>query len=207
MISISVHNRSTLVSDAEVARVTEAVQIQADRDFAPFWGIRPRYKFHGKSPWTLIVVDDSVDPSALGEHMGSSKFLLPSPVARKQSRADSRLNPFVCYVVRNGDELYALEDCDAVQDNQFAYTVKVGRKTVVVSDFVTPAWFGMTNGRQFDFCGHVNRPFQILPLGYAPIESAATGKRSIVLHSGNTLHGSKIPAGSRKARWITGRLP
>jgi len=60
---------------------------------------------------------------------------------------------------------YAYEVCDPCEDDPDGYLIG----SVLVSDFVFPAWFEgfrKEGSAQFDFRKHINKPFQLLPNGY-----------------------------------------
>ncbi len=59
---------------------------------------------------------------------------------------------------------WAYEVCDPVEDDQYGYDIG----GVLVSDFVTPAWFGFQNSSgPLDFQHHATKAFQVLTGGYA----------------------------------------
>jgi len=73
-IQISVINASTVVSDAEVQPVVDALQQQVTHDFGPLWGVDAALTFvPGNSTppsntWWLSILDDSDQAGALGYH-------------------------------------------------------------------------------------------------------------------------------------------
>lgn len=74
-ITVGVVNQSTVVTDADVRRMTAAVNIQVRRDFAPRWFRVPapvRY-YHSLATtpadvWLVVVLDDADQAGALGYH-------------------------------------------------------------------------------------------------------------------------------------------
>src|SRR5215469_13753876 len=69
------------------------------------------------------------------------------------------------------------EVCDAVEDDSIAY-MKDG---VLVSNFVTPAYFFQGNGPPFVFCKHLTGPAPtLMPGGYLGIYDPKTGQWSQV---------------------------
>src|SRR6185312_791339 len=59
---------------------------------------------------------------------------------------------------------WAGEVCDPVEADEYGY--KIG--DVLVTDFVTPNWFGHQHAMtQIDFKSHAKRAFQVLSGGYA----------------------------------------
>lgn len=92
MVSIAVINESTLVSNADVATMVAAIQIQIDLHFAPAWGVLPaKVSFFAdktKVPgyyWLMSVIDsDAQAVGALGYHEEDADrpdgFIMAEPI-------------------------------------------------------------------------------------------------------------------------------
>lgn len=246
MITIAVVNESTVLADAQVAEMTAALQTQVSRDFAPVWGIDAQLAFVPKGQtapagaWSLAVLDDSDQADALGYH--EVQGVVPYGLAFARSDIEDGLQPSVTVshellemlvdpwifsvvllekaggtVFGNGGVMLAEEVCDAVEADNFGYAID----GVLVSDFVTPAWFG-SPGTQFDFCGHCTKAYQLLSGGYIGVrhyragqwgevtaqrgaaEAAAGDAWQILLDDGSPMPAEKIPVGSRKWRRLHG---
>ena len=239
MITIAIINQSTVLTDAQVAPMVAALQTQVSRDFAPIWGIDARLLFVGQGQrppagaWQLVVLDDSDQAGALGYHevQGDLPYglafaksdiqdgLQPS-VTVSHELLEMLLDPWIFSVVLldhgggtvfgNGGVMLAEEVCDAVEADNYGYQID----GVLVSDFVTPAWFG-SPGTRFDFCGHCTKAYQLLPGGYIGVRHYRAGQWgqvtaqaapepdpvwTITLHDGTPMPAEKIAKGSRKWR-------
>ena len=81
IIRISLFNRSTTLTDAEVAQAVLALQTQIHRDFAPAWGIDADLVFVPKNAapaprsWWVTILDHSDQAGALGYHDVTSEGL------------------------------------------------------------------------------------------------------------------------------------
>ncbi|MEI9989087.1 MAG: hypothetical protein WDM86_03530 [Rhizomicrobium sp.] len=189
-IPIAVVNASTLVDAEEVLASTAALQVQVRRDFAPAWGVGADLAIvaSGQAPptgaWWVVILDNSDLGGALGYHDLTSQGLPIAKVfvetARKSGQdwtvllsheiLEMLADPFDCLTAlapgAYGTYLYAYENCDACQADQFGY--KIGDQ--LVSDFCLPAWFdagAAASGGPFDFKLHMKQPFELLPGGYA----------------------------------------
>lgn len=185
---IVIVNRSSVVSDSQGKALTDVLQIQCDRDFAPHWYTSATLSFVGKNQaaplnaWWLVLLDDSDQAGALGYH---DKTPADNPIGKvfaKSTLEDHALvsvtvshellemlaDPFINMTATSQDAkgdtiVWAYEDCDAVEDDRYAYPIE----GTPVSDFVFPAFFDQTNPRgPYDFQGHVTKPFEILSGGY-----------------------------------------
>ncbi len=185
-MDIAVINHSTVLSDDDVRRTMLAIQKQLDGDFAPIWGFSAKQTFYPKGEVIpvgtaqMIIADDSDQIGALGYHeLDDSSVPLGFVFARTdqqdglspsvtQSHETLEMvgDPFASLSVQNGNRLYCLENCDACEDDSYAYEID----GVKVSDFVTPAWFGMySTAAGFDKQGKIKAPFELLPGGYIGI--------------------------------------
>jgi hypothetical protein len=192
-VTVSIMNDSTVLTDASVKKVAEALQTQVSRDFAPAWGIDatisfvPRPQHPPANSWWLVVLDNTDQAGALGYHDTTNEGLPMGKVFAKTDLdnhlswsvtlshellemlgdPDVNLTTFIQHTPRTG-KLYAYEVCDAVEDDQFGYAIG----GVTVSDFVLPAYFepdtaAHTPGVKFDFCGHLDGPVpRLLTGGY-----------------------------------------
>lgn len=145
--------------------------------------------------WQLAVLDDSDQANALGYH-DDVKGPNGQPFAKVFARTDVQVganwtvtashealetpgDPDVNVVVmvdgaRFGGRLGSLvlaarELCDACEADKFAKAFRVGGKKgtdVMLSDFVTRAWFEDPQGRAVDAYGHLTAPWQIGDQGY-----------------------------------------
>ena len=186
MISVQVKNRSTVISDPEVAKVVAACNRQVARDFGPAYGIKAECKLVPVSTplssydWQLIVVDDADAAGALGYHETTANgtplgFCFAKTTQQYgglwsvtfshellEMLCDPEIN--LCALDESGQKLYAYECCDACEDDSLAYDVG----GVMVSDFVLPPfWLSSTpTHAPLSFTGAVTKPLQILPGGY-----------------------------------------
>lgn len=198
MRNIAIVNVSTVVSDAEAAAASAAIEIQINRDFAPIWGtdqvkLTPFTKTATIPPgwWELVIADNSDQAGALGYHETTVNGDPIGYVFAKDTKSDGLnwtvtfshealemvADPYINSVseVDNIDStisFYGTEACDAVEDDSLGY--KIG--SVLVSDFVTPEWFIPTlSGKQLDFQKKVSKPLQLLPNGYISLLQTSTG--------------------------------
>lgn len=198
-IQVSVINASTVLNDNEIRPVVNALQQQVTNDFRTAWGTDAELTFvpTGATPpnesWWLTILDDSDQAGALGYHdltpdglpigkvfaatdlkYGNS-WTVTASHELLEMLADPNINLTV--FVQNANTsgtLYAYEVCDACEADSYGYTIS----NVKVSDFVFPSWFEgfRTQGStQFDQCGNIEAPLQLLSGGYIGIFNVSDG--------------------------------
>jgi hypothetical protein len=225
--TISVVNESTVVSDADLALWTEAVQRQINEHLKPIWDLGATLNIvSGRTAldpkdWWLVVLDDSDDADDLGYHEVNPKG---QPLGKVFARSDLNCGATVsntfshevlemlgdpsivgCTLNSAGTRVYANENCDACEADQFGYTITVAGTDVLVSDFVTPEWFNDNPSapvdRVFDYGQHCSAPFQVLPGGYCSymdLTQAGTGWQELTVDGRNIA--ACEPTGSRLDR-------
>lgn len=227
MQAVSILNQSTVLTDDQVKAAIPALQTQVSRDFAPLWGIDAALAFVAKgatipgNSWELIVLDDSDQAGALGYHALNDGIPRGFVFARTDLQAglqwtvtishellEMLADPYIfSTVLVEGQHkffgisgsLLALEVADACEADSFGY--KIG--DVLVSDFVTPAWFGaqLPAGGKYDFAGHCSAPFQLLQGGYIGVYDFRGGMGwTQKTAEGRPLAAHEIPRGSRRER-------
>jgi|tagenome__1003787_1003787.scaffolds.fasta_scaffold20968165_3 hypothetical protein len=185
-------NRSSVVSDGEAERMMAALQVQASRDFAKVWGIDVRLRFvpsgdttSWKGAWNLLLLDTSDEADALGYHdltpegraLGKvfAKTTLVEgcavSVCASHELLEMLLDPYVNLTSFDPERgiFVAYEASDAVETDECGYLID----GVLVSDFVSPAFFDPTAAERsdavFSFKGHVHRPFELAEGGYETV--------------------------------------
>jgi hypothetical protein len=230
-ICIEIINESSVLSDGEIAAALPAFQTQASRDFAPAWGIDADIKFLSKGImptagcWQLAILDDSDQAGALGYHEATTEGLPLGKVFAKSDLAEGyvwtvtvshellemlvdpelNLTVFIQQSTASGN-LIAYEICDACEADQFGY--KIG--DTLVSNFVFPAWFESFRKKgstQFDFCKHIDQPFQLLPGGYISVWDIHAGSGWQQVNSAATpaTGSQRSTIGRRRARRVIPR--
>jgi hypothetical protein len=182
------------VSDAEIKKYIEAVDIQCDRDVSMHWGVTIDLNFidqkAGQKPvknhWYCGFFNDSDEAGVLGWHTvgpnneplmkiftnENARFGLTSSGAFSHEVVESIGDPDVSTIVKgidpdqnNKTAWYFKENCDPVE----AFYYKING--VDVSDFVTPQWFMLSPppGAQFSHLKKVSKPWTIARGGYMEI--------------------------------------
>jgi len=225
-IQVSIINASTVLDDAEIRPVVEALQKQVTNDFRPAWGIDAKLSFipHGAAPpegtWWLSILDDSDQAGALGYHDLTPDALPLGKVFAGtdlkygytwtvtashellEMLADPNINLTV--LVPNGQTagtLYAYEVCDACEADDCGYEIG----GVLVSDFVYPSWFEdfrMKGSTQFDQTSNMDEPLQLIGGGYigAFDINSGTGWHQITAEKRPTNLLNRGNVGSRRER-------
>jgi hypothetical protein len=196
---VAILNATTALSDAQIAPVVPALQVQLNRDFTPIWHISANLTYvpKGQTPkagsWVLSVLDNSDQAGALGYHDITSTGLplgkafaatdlqygLSWSVTISHELMEMLVDPWINLTVFNqtgntAGALYSYEVCDACEDDSFAYEID----NIQVSDFVTPAWFEgwrQPKSTTFDFKGHITQPFQLINGGYISYFDVSNG--------------------------------
>ena len=196
MIQIAVVNASTVVSDADVKKMVDAIQVQIDRDWTPAWGVPAKLSLvpHGQKPpasmWWQTIFDHADQAGALGYHDLTSAGLPIGKVFAKTTLDAGDLvsvtlshevlemlgDPDINLIVQKGPRAYAYEVCDAVEDDSLGYDINGVR----VSDFVYPQYFETfwhKGAAKFDHLGHLSGPVpNITHGGYMSYLDFATGQ-------------------------------
>lgn len=96
------------------------------------------------------------------------------------------IDPYANTYCDNGEQSFALEICDAVE--QTSYGIVVNNVNVALSDFVLPNYFNPSiKDVQFNYLNTVKNPFEILPGGYSIVRDINSGTERQVF-------GEKVPA-------------
>lgn len=189
-------NMSTLVPDEELRLIASALDVQLNQHLRPIWrtpqvlvDFVPRGEGSLPGAWELIVADTSDVQKALGYHETREKDLaalyqtedgeprgfafakdcLDSGAALSVTISHEALeligNPHCDAVIyyrptRTG---YARELADPIENDRYGY--RIG--DVLVSDFLTPAWFDVEErGAVYDYTLALRKPRTIAPGGY-----------------------------------------
>ena len=199
MIKVDCINASTIVTDEQVHDVVNALGIQVMRDWEPIWGVPCELFFvpKGQAPdpkhWWLTFLDDSDQADALGYHdLTTEGHTLGKVFVRSTIQSggkwsvtashellemlgdpDINLSAYVLNEEQTRIYFYAYEVADAVESDQYGYDIN----GVLVSDFVTPAFFEpfVPASVPLDFKGFVTKSLQILPGGYLSILDPTNG--------------------------------
>src|SRR5207248_7279828 len=186
MLQIAVINESTAISAAKVKEMLPAFHQQWNKDLQSVWGVPPaKFSFvpKGQKPasgsWWVVFLDNSDQAGALAYHDLTNEGLPISKVFVKTLLADNAsvsvgatheicemaVDPWLNSAVQDSHGVFwAGEICDPVESEQFGYQ----SKGILVTDFVTPAWYAFEHAQgAVDFKNHARRPFQVLSGGYA----------------------------------------
>lgn len=181
--TILVTNLSQTVPQADIDAALPAFQIAVSRDFASVWGTDATLTTDPTVPYQMEVwVEDFSDqPGALGYH----DVIHGHPVSRVfaaegaiwneswqltfthelfEMLADPWINRFAVYKKKT----WLVEVGDPVESGFYAYTIN----GVVISDFITPAWYGQGWASSplktpVDFTHGLKRPGTVGRHGYA----------------------------------------
>jgi hypothetical protein len=224
MIEIAIVNQSTLLTDKEVSAAVPALQRQVSEDFLPVWGIDARLQFVPKSKkapadlWWMVLLDDSDQQGALGYHELTDAGLPLGRVFAKTDRdnglswtvttshellemlADPDINLGATVESNAGvTKLYAYEVCDPVEADQLGYEID----KVLVSNFVTPAWFESFREKgstSFDHGSVLHEPFALAAGGYCSVLDIGGGQWQQITAEGAPARNVSVLPGSRRAR-------
>jgi hypothetical protein len=211
---IAVTNTSTCLKDAQVEGVLPALQQQVSQDFKAYWNLDCVLTFlsdqQSLTPgwWQIVLSDDPDQAGALGYHeMTSEGTPLGKVFAGLDLRSGSSwtvtlshellemlADPWINWCAVGSDsKIYALEVCDAVEADGLGYEID----GVLLSDFVTPAWFEPTDADRMDFRQHVSDAQELAAGGYISVLDPKNGWVQVTADCGA---GAKAPEGSRRQR-------
>jgi hypothetical protein len=216
---IAITNASTCLSDAQVEAALAPLQKQVSNDFKGYWDEDCTLVSLAKDErltngwWQIVVMDDPDQAGALGYHeltsagrpMGKvfAGFDLRKgsswTVTLSHELLEMLADPWINWCAIGGDNrVYALEVCDPVESDSLGYEID----GVLVSDFVTPAWFEQTCADRIDFRQHVTHELELCAGGYVSVFDSRRGWTQITAGGEG---GPAIAPGSRRQRRLLGR--
>jgi hypothetical protein len=183
--TIALIDESSVPNDWQ--RIANALQYQADNDFAPYWFRTCKIvycKTAAEAPpssWWLVILDDSDMANALGYHdlttaglptgkvfaKTDAKYGLDSAVTASHELLEMLGDPWIDeqsgpYQVGGTNRIVAREVCDPVEADALGYSIDGIR----VSDFATPAWFHPGMPGPYSFKRRVPTALTLAPGGY-----------------------------------------
>jgi hypothetical protein len=193
-------NHSTVLPDNEIEACMPAFQTYI-KHVKNYWPCPASLTFVTpdqlpENVWTIIVADDSDQADALGYHDFTPTGKPVSYVFAKTDMdngyswtvtfthelAEMMADPYISTVIQiSNTKFFAQEIGDPVEADNLGY--KIG--SVLVSDFVTPAWFIPGHpGPKYDKAGHCTAPLQLLPGGYMSVFVSGKGWTQIYAEKG-----------------------
>jgi hypothetical protein len=221
MITVAIVNESTVMKDSEVKRIVKALQAQVRRDFAPIWHADAKVEFFKKGTqpaeaWVLGAFDSAESAGYLGYHdvtpaglpLGKAfvgtdiKHGYQPSVTLSHELLEMLVDPEINLTAQVGDaEFYAYEVADAVEADELGYMIG----DVLVSDFVTPAWFGSSFVGPYSFRRNVSKPLELARGGYISVWSPHGGWTQRAAEGHTASHLDRPRVGSRRERRRTPR--
>jgi len=186
MPAIAVLNESTEISDVEVKTMMSALESQWNNELLKIWHVeQAEFSFFDKNEtvpaetWWLVFLNDSDQARALAYHdLTSDGFPLSKvfvktilsesasiSVGASHELCEMAVDPWLNGAYQDDRGVFwASEICDPVEDDRYGYLID----GVLVSDFVTPNWYGHKFSKgPIDFKGYALAPFEVLSGGYA----------------------------------------
>jgi hypothetical protein len=185
--TIYVRNISSL-KDSEVKNAIPAFQAATDKDFAPLWNVTAQLKFvtsdkvipeHAQVIWIQNKIDvenalayhyiEGGIPYARIGYGVSIAYGYSWTVGFTHELWEMLADPSINRTIQDpSGKIWANETADAVEAEKFGYNRPgADGKPVLISDFITDAWYGANTAQPYDFTHSVTQPFQVLEGGYA----------------------------------------
>jgi hypothetical protein len=226
---IAIINQSE-VADADLALWVNAIQLQLHQDVAPFWSLAVettltiiQQGFSAPNDYWQIILAPATDvANDLGYH---EKTVFGNPIGKvftqttlQYRQTISRVlsheiiemiaDPYIDDKVTIENTTYLAEVCDPVHYDALVFP----RLGVLVSDFVTPTYYGLplppgTNDQRFAFNTPLPGPCPALPRGGALVDVTSGGMRMIIAPDSTRAEMeflSVIRRGSRRHRYQIG---
>lgn len=211
---VAVTNASTCLTDAQVEAALPALQKQVTNDFRAYWELDCTLSYLPKEQgltagwWQIVITDNPDQAGALGYHEMTSegtplgkvfaKLDLDSgsswTVTLSHELLEMLADPWIDWCAVGSDtKIYALEVCDAVEADGLGYEID----GVLLSDFVTPAWFEPAEADRLDFKQHLSKELELATGGYISILDPQNGWTQITARGPG---GPAIAMGSRRHR-------
>src|SRR6267154_3451009 len=211
---IAITNASSVLSDAQAEAVLPALQKQVSDDFKAYWEQDCTLSFLSKNQpltarwWQIVVTDNPDQAGALGYHEMTSQG---TPLGKVFAKLDLQTgsswtvtlshellemlaDPWINWCAMGSDsKIYALEVCDAVEADALGYEIN----GVLVSDFITPAWYEPNCADRLDYKQHVSKQLELARGGYISVLDPMSGWTRI---DANGDRGPRIVPGSRRQR-------
>lgn len=192
MPNIAVINEATGVTDADVQAMLPAFDTQWNQDLKAVWGV-------DDAAFTFVPKKSRRPPSGPGGWCSSTTATRPerwptttsptrpcrsprcswtpsSPTGPRSASAppticEMAVDPWLNSAYQDPRGVFwAGEVCDPVEDDAYGYEIG----GVLVTDFVTPNWFGHPHAqREIDLEGHASAPFQSSPAATPSISRPA----------------------------------
>lgn len=212
-------NISTVIGDGEVQTIMNAIAKQVADHLPAYWDNEPVELQHfpktvtmNAHEWQFIVADNSDQAGAAGYHL-TTKAGEPIGYAFAKTVKDAGMQISVtisheilemigdAYINQttqwSNDTFLALELCDPCEDDIYGYEID----KVMVSDFVTPAYFVPESmERPFDMMGHLTAPNTLLKGGYQSKWQPLLGWRQIFANNVQTGRALIVTPHSRQTR-------
>ena len=186
MLQIAVMNESKAISDANVQKMLPAFAQQWNDDQRPVWSTdQANFIFVGPGmqpppgSWWMVFLDNTDQAQDLAYHdltdggLPMSKVFVQTiiddkasiSVAATHELCEMAVDPWLNTSYQdNSGVFWAGEICDPVEADEYGYEIG----GILVTDFVTPDWFGHQKTRtQVDLKNHAMTPFEVLTGGYA----------------------------------------
>jgi hypothetical protein len=216
---IAVMNASTCLTDAQVEAVLPALQKQVTDDFRAYWDLNCTLVFSARNQqlalgwWQIAVLDNPDQAGVLGYHEMSAQGTPLGKVFAKLDISNGTswtvtlshellemlADPWTNWCAVGSDsKVYALEVADPVEADGLGYEID----GVLLSDFVTPAWFEQTAADRIDFKQHLSKQLEIASGGYISVLDPRKGWTQITAEGEG---GPKAVVGSRRWRRGFGR--
>jgi len=229
MPTISIIRESTVITDAAVQKMIPAFSQQWNSDLKSIWGVdQAEFKFvpKGQKPaagsWWMVFLDNSDQAGALAYHdltdegLPISKVFVKTLMEDKASvsvgatheMCEMAVDPWLNSAYQDlSGTFWAGEVCDPVESDQYGYMIG----DVLVTDFVTPNWFGHQHAQtQIDFKNQAHVAFEVLSGGYAqkfdPQHGWVQVSGSRAMRKQMVAHAAEGSRRERRARQWKGRL-
>ncbi|MGW0769358.1 hypothetical protein [Streptomyces sp. NPDC002676] len=185
LAQVGLVSETNQISDAQLSRVTAALQKQVTRDFGPLWNVSATVDAFDRLEdvpvgyWPVIVADDINEPAGVdGIHLDehgqpfalvqySDSWSLTASHEVLEMLADPAGNRLMAGHSPKPDQgvvEFLVEVADPPEDPQFGYTVN----GFLVSDFITPHFYDpvTADGVRYSFGGNIKEPRSIREGGY-----------------------------------------
>jgi hypothetical protein len=219
MLQIAVINESNAISDGDVKGMIPAFSAQWNNELNAVWGVgAAQFSFTAKgSPppkgsWWVVFLNDSDQAKTLAYHDLTDEGLPISKVFVKTIQADNAsvsvgasheicemaVDPWLNSAYQDSQgTFWAGEVCDPVEDDQYGYEIN----GVLVTDFVTPNWFGHQHpAGSIDYRQQAHNAFEVLTGGYAQKYDPQSGWQQITGAKAEKSKRAQPPKGSRRDR-------